>query len=47
MLEFAPYSTENNIMLAIIGGSGLTRLSTLEIVRREVARTPFGELRAH
>lgn len=30
-------------MLAIIGGSGLTRLSTLEIVRREVARTPFGE----
>jgi 5'-methylthioadenosine phosphorylase len=43
MLEFAPYSTENNIMLAIIGGSGLTRLSTLEIVRREVARTPFGE----
>ncbi len=30
-------------MLAIIGGSGLTSLSNLEIVRREVARTPFGE----
>lgn len=30
-------------MLAIIGGSGLTGLSTLEIVRREVARTPYGE----
>ena len=30
-------------MLAIIGGSGLTTLSNLEIVRREVARTPFGE----
>lgn len=30
-------------MLAIIGGSGLTGLSTLEILRREVARTPYGE----
>ncbi|MCL2876719.1 MAG: S-methyl-5'-thioinosine phosphorylase [Betaproteobacteria bacterium] len=30
-------------MLAIIGGSGLTRLSTLEALRREVARTPYGE----
>ena len=30
-------------MLAIIGGSGLTRLSTLEAVRREVSRTPYGE----
>lgn len=30
-------------MLAIIGGSGLTQLSTLEIVRREVVRTPYGE----
>ncbi|MBR0565224.1 S-methyl-5'-thioinosine phosphorylase [Azoarcus sp. L1K30] len=30
-------------MLAIIGGTGLTQLSTLEIVRREVARTPYGE----
>lgn len=30
-------------MLAIIGGSGLTQLSTLEVVRREVARTPYGE----
>ncbi|MDR0703322.1 MAG: S-methyl-5'-thioinosine phosphorylase [Azoarcus sp.] len=30
-------------MLAIIGGSGLTQLSSLENVRREVARTPYGE----
>ncbi len=30
-------------MLAIIGGSGLTRLSTLEVARREVIRTPYGE----
>lgn len=29
-------------MLAIIGGSGLTQLSSLEIERREVVRTPFG-----
>lgn len=30
-------------MLAIIGGSGLTQLSNMEDVRREVARTPYGE----
>jgi 5'-methylthioinosine phosphorylase len=30
-------------MLAIIGGSGLSRLSTLDVVRREVFRTPYGE----
>lgn len=30
-------------MLAIIGGTGLTQLSTLEIIRREVVRTPYGE----
>jgi 5'-methylthioadenosine phosphorylase len=30
-------------MLAIIGGSGLTKLSTLAVVRREVVRTPYGE----
>ena len=30
-------------MLAIIGGTGLTRLSTLAIARREVVRTPYGE----
>jgi 5'-deoxy-5'-methylthioadenosine phosphorylase len=30
-------------MLAIIGGSGLTRLSTLAIAHREVVRTPYGE----
>jgi 5'-methylthioadenosine phosphorylase len=30
-------------MLAIIGGSGLTRLSTLGVAHREVVRTPYGE----
>ena len=30
-------------MLAIIGGSGLTTLSNLDVSRREVVRTPFGE----
>jgi 5'-methylthioadenosine phosphorylase len=30
-------------MLAIIGGSGLSRLSNLEVVRRQVVRTPYGE----
>ncbi|MDR2689238.1 MAG: S-methyl-5'-thioinosine phosphorylase [Azoarcus sp.] len=30
-------------MLAIIGGTGLTQLSTLEVTHREVARTPYGE----
>ena len=30
-------------MLAIIGGSGLTDLANLEILRREVVRTPYGE----
>jgi 5'-methylthioadenosine phosphorylase len=30
-------------MLAIIGGSGLTQLSCLEVARREVVRTPYGE----
>jgi len=30
-------------LLAIIGGSGLTQLSSLEAQRREVARTPYGE----
>lgn len=30
-------------MLAIIGGTGLTRLSTLAIKHREVVRTPYGE----
>ena len=32
-------------MLAIIGGSGLTRLSTLAVAHREVVRTPYGEPR--
>lgn len=30
-------------MLAIIGGSGLTQLSSLEVLRREIVRTPYGE----
>src|SRR3954463_8282283 len=30
-------------MLAVIGGSGLTRLSTLAVAHREVVRTPYGE----
>jgi 5'-deoxy-5'-methylthioadenosine phosphorylase len=30
-------------MLAIIGGSGLTQLACLDISRREVVRTPYGE----
>lgn len=29
--------------LAIIGGSGLTKIENLEIVRREVVHTPYGE----
>ncbi len=29
-------------MIAIIGGSGLTRLPDLHIIRREVVRTPYG-----
>jgi 5'-methylthioadenosine phosphorylase len=30
-------------MLAIIGGSGLTQLASLDVSRREVVRTPYGE----
>jgi len=30
-------------MLAVIGGSGLTKLSSLDVTRREVVRTPYGE----
>lgn len=30
-------------MLAVIGGSGLTQLASLEVARREVIRTPYGE----
>lgn len=30
-------------MLAIIGGTGLTQLANLNITRRQVARTPYGE----
>jgi 5'-methylthioadenosine phosphorylase len=30
-------------MLAIIGGSGLTELAGLEVARKQIARTPYGE----
>lgn len=30
-------------MLAVIGGSGLTQLANLEITRRQILRTPYGE----
>jgi 5'-methylthioadenosine phosphorylase len=30
-------------LLAIIGGSGLSQLGTLEVTRRQVVRTPYGE----
>lgn len=30
-------------MLAIIGGSGLTQLASLDLIRREFVRTPYGE----
>ncbi len=30
-------------MLAIIGGSGLTQLANLDVSRRQVVRTPYGE----
>ncbi|HEX9433964.1 MAG TPA: S-methyl-5'-thioinosine phosphorylase [Burkholderiales bacterium] len=30
-------------MLAIIGGSGLSKLGNMEITRRKVSRTPYGE----
>jgi purine nucleoside phosphorylase len=31
-------------MLAIIGGSGLTQLANLNVIRREVVRTPTASL---
>jgi 5'-methylthioadenosine phosphorylase len=34
---------EKCCMLAILGGSGLTQLSNLEVTRQEVVRTPYGE----
>src|SRR4051812_16486624 len=30
-------------VLAIIGGSGLSKLANMEVTRRRVARTPYGE----
>jgi 5'-methylthioinosine phosphorylase len=42
MIEFGEIFKEFH-MLAVIGGSGLTQLANLEVTRREVVRTPFGE----
>lgn len=42
MLEL-PENFKEFHMLAVIGGSGLTQLANLEVTRREVVRTPFGE----
>lgn len=36
-------SSEQRIDLAVIGGTGLTRLNNLEITGREVVHTPYGE----
>ena len=30
-------------MLAVSGGSGLVGLGQMKVIRREIARTPFGE----
>ncbi len=35
--------SEDNKKIAIIGGTGLTSLKNLEITRREIAMTPYGE----
>ncbi len=45
VLTSLPFSAQDiqTDMLAIIGGSGLSQLANLNIERREVARTPFGE----
>jgi 5'-methylthioadenosine phosphorylase len=34
-------------MIAVIGGSGLTQLANLEIARRQIVRTPYGEPSGH
>jgi 5'-methylthioadenosine phosphorylase len=34
-------------MLAIIGGSGLAELNGLEVLRRQIVRTPYGEPSGH
>jgi 5'-deoxy-5'-methylthioadenosine phosphorylase len=34
---------QENLMLGIIGGSGLTQLANLDVSHREVVRTPWGE----
>jgi 5'-methylthioadenosine phosphorylase len=43
--EFVVYPIEpgEGLMLAIIGGSGLSRLSILEVTHRQVVRTPYGD----
>lgn len=39
----APATPATPAPLAIIGGSGLSRLTSLEVTRRQVLRTPYGE----
>ena len=36
-------SQANVFMLAVIGGSGLAGLGQMKVIRRQIARTPFGE----
>jgi 5'-deoxy-5'-methylthioadenosine phosphorylase len=43
VLRSPAFHTEALHMIAIIGGSGLSQLSNLDITRREVMRTPYGE----
>lgn len=43
MLKSGALKHQIDTMLAIIGGSGLTQLSSLDLSRREVMRTPYGE----
>ena len=43
MLKFGTNSLRVPSMLAIIGGSGLTQLASLDISHQQVVRTPYGE----
>jgi len=39
----APDSTRKPSLIAIVGGSGLAQFAGMEVTRREVIRTPYGE----
>jgi 5'-methylthioinosine phosphorylase len=41
--SLSPATLTGQSMIAIIGGSGLTRLANLEITHRQIVRTPYGE----